>query len=198
MRTMILSATAAAAAFSLPAMVSAQNYDTGYGAPTEQCQQSLNNNRLGGGVVGAVAGAVLGKQLAGRNARSEGQVLGAIVGAVAGSEIGRRRLACDDNVYRSNQPVRRQSSYRQNGYGYSSYGNQGYNGNNGYNGTNGYNGYNAPYQDHAYQASYRAPVVQRQQCGWGEQSVRNPDGRFQTQNIWMCQANDGNWYPANR
>jgi hypothetical protein len=182
MRTMILTIAAAAAAMSAPTLVSAQNYNNGYAPPTQQCQQSLNNNRLAGGAIGAVAGAVLGKQIAGRNARSEGQVLGAVIGAVAGSEIGRRRVACDDYAYRGNQPAPRQSSYRPNGYGYSNYENQGYNNN----------------QDRAYNASYRPPVAQRQQCGWGEQSVRSPSGHYQTQNVWMCQANDGNWYPANR
>jgi uncharacterized protein YcfJ len=180
MRTMILSAAIAAAAITVPALASAQNYNNGYAAPTQQCQQSVNNNRLAGGAIGAVAGAVLGKQVAGRNARSEGQVLGAVIGAVAGSEIGRRRVACDDYAYRNQAPVR-QSSYQNNGYGYSNYEPQG--------------GYN---QDRTYNASYRPPVAQRQQCGWGEQSVRSPSGHYQTQNVWMCQANDGNWYPANR
>jgi hypothetical protein len=181
MRNMILTVVAATAAISAPSFVSAQNY--GYAPPTQACQQSLNNNRLAGGVIGAIGGAVLGKQIAGRNARSEGQVLGAVIGAVAGSEIGRRRVACDDAAYRGNQPLPRQSSYRNNGYGYSNYDNQ---------------SYNSGYQDRAYQASYRPPVVQRQQCGWGEQSVRTPTGHYQTQNVWMCQANDGNWYLANR
>ena len=184
MRNMIFTIAAAAtatAAMSAPTFVSAQNY--GYAPPTQNCQQSLNNNRLAGGAIGAVAGAVLGKQIAGRNARSEGQVLGAVIGAVAGSEIGRRRVACDDPAYRGNQPAPRQSSYRPNGYGYSN---------------NDSGNYNNGYQDRAYQASYRPPAVQRQQCGWGEQSVRSPNGQYQTQNVWMCQANDGNWYPANR
>jgi Glycine zipper 2TM domain len=181
MRTMILSVVAAAAAMSAPTFASAQNY--GYAPPSQDCQQSLNNNRLAGGAIGAVAGAVLGKQISGRNARSEGQVLGAVLGAVAGSEIGRRRVACDDAAYRGNQPAPRQGAYRPNGYGYSN---------------NEHQGYNNGYQDRTYQASYRPPVVQRQQCGWGEQSVRSPDGRNQAVNVWMCQANDGNWYPANR
>lgn len=180
MRTMILTVAAAVAALCAPTLVSAQNY--GYAPPTQGCQQSLNNNRLAGGAIGAVAGAVIGKQIAGRNSRTEGQVLGAVVGAVAGSEIGRRRVACDDYAYRGNQPAPRQSSYQSNGYGYSNYEDRGYN----------------THQDRAQQASYRPPVSQRQQCGWGEQSVRSPNGRFQTQNVWMCQANDGNWYPANR
>jgi hypothetical protein len=181
MRTMMITIAAAAAALAAPSLASAQNY--GYAPPTQGCQQSVNNNRLAGGVIGAIGGAVLGKQIAGRNARSEGQVLGAVVGAVAGSEIGRRRVACDDYAYRGTQPAPRQSSYQNNGYGYSNYEAPRYN-----------NGY----QDRAYQASYSPPVQQRQQCGWGEQSVRSPSGHYQTQNVWMCQANDGNWYPANR
>jgi Glycine zipper 2TM domain len=181
MRTMILTALAATAAFTAPSLVAAQNY--GYAPPTQGCQQSVNNNRLAGGVVGALAGAALGKQVSGRNARSEGQVLGAVIGAVAGSEIGRRRVACDDYAYRGTQPAPRQGAYQQNGYGYSNYDNRG--------NDNGY-------QDRAYQASYRPPEPQRQQCGWGESSIRQPDGRFMTQNVWMCQASNGQWYPANR
>jgi hypothetical protein len=183
MRTMILTALATAAAFAAPSFAAAQNY--GYAPPTQGCQQSVNNNRLAGGAIGAVAGAVLGKQISGRNARSEGQVLGAVIGAVAGSEIGRRRVACDDIAYRGTQPVQRQGAYQQNGYGYSNYDNGGYNQNHGY-------------QDRAYQASYNPPAAYRQQCGWGERSVRQPDGRVLSQNVWMCQANDGQWYPANR
>jgi Glycine zipper 2TM domain len=139
---------------------------------------------LAGGAIGAVAGAVLGKQLAGRNARSEGQVLGAVVGAVAGSEIGRRRVACDDYAYRNSQPANRQSSYQNNGYGYSNYDNRDFD--------------NNRYQDRAYRATYNPPAVSRQQCGWGETSVRQPDGRYMSQNVWMCQDRNGQWYPANR
>jgi hypothetical protein len=181
MRTMIFTALAATAAFVAPSLASAQNY--GYAPPTQGCQQSVNNNRLAGGVIGAIGGAVLGKQIAGRNARSEGQVLGAVVGAVAGSELGRRRVACDDYAYRGTQPAPRQSSYQNNGYGYSNYD----------------NGYQQPqYQDRTYNASYTPPSRYQQQCGWGQQIVRAPNGRNQSQNVWMCQANDGNWYPANR
>ena len=179
MRTLILSAAVAVAAFAAPVLVSAQNYDRS--GVSQQCQQSLNNNRLAGGAIGAVAGAVLGKQIAGRHARTEGQVLGAVVGAVAGSEVGRRRVACDDFAYR-NQAAQRQGAIRNSGYGYSNYDNQDYDNNHG----------------RTHNANYRPPVSSREQCGWGETSVRGPNGRVQSQNVWMCQANNGQWYPANR
>jgi hypothetical protein len=180
MRNMIiLSACTAAMAFLAPALASAQSY----GDISQECQQSLNNNRLAGGTIGAIAGAVLGNQIAGRNARTEGQVLGAVVGAVAGSEIGRRRLACDDEVYRT-QSAPRKSAYRNSDYGYSNYDDR---------------GYNDRQYGNAYQASYRAPpVVRREQCGWGEKLLRTPDGQYQTRNVWLCQAHDGRWYPAGR
>jgi hypothetical protein len=192
----VLSACAAATAFLAPALASAQSY----GDISQECQQSLNNNRLAGGTIGAIAGAVLGKQIAGRNARTEGQVLGAVVGAVAGSELGRGRIACDDGAYQT-QSAPRKSAYRNNDYGYRhDYANSNYNSQRHYSDQSYYEGrgnYGGNYGN-AYQASYRPPVVYRQQCGWGEKILRAPNGQYQSQNIWMCQANNGQWYPASR
>jgi len=50
-----------------------------------------NNSTVGGGVLGALAGAVLGSQLASRGARTEGAVLGGVAGAVIGGSIGNAR-----------------------------------------------------------------------------------------------------------
>lgn len=50
-------------------------------------KKKANNGTL----IGAVAGGVLGNQLAGHGARTEGTVLGAGVGAVAGHEIAKSR-----------------------------------------------------------------------------------------------------------
>ena len=44
-----------------------------------------------GTVIGAVAGGVLGNQIAGNGARTEGTIIGAGVGAVAGHEIAKSR-----------------------------------------------------------------------------------------------------------
>jgi uncharacterized protein YcfJ len=189
MRTMIFSAAAATLVLAAPAFAQAQSYGNRYTPVTQECQQSVNNNRLAGGLIGAVAGAVVGKQVAGRNARTEGQVLGAVVGAVAGSEIGKRRLACDDGAY--NNAPQRQGAYHQNSYGYNnSYNNSGYT-NGGYN-----NGYRHHHDDRAYQASYTPPVATRQECGWGEAALRRPDGLYERQQVWMCRDNRGAWQVA--
>jgi Glycine zipper 2TM domain len=183
MRTFILTIAAASAALTVPAAVSAQSYgNRGYAIPQE-CQQSVNNNRLAGGVVGAVAGAVLGKQLAARNSRTEGQVLGAVVGAVAGQHIAKGRLACDDAAYNGGYQPRRESNYRPQNYGYSNH-NQHYDDrryNNGY----------------AYQTSYTPPRQIRQECGWGEAALRRPDGLHERQQVWMCRDSRGQWQVQN-
>jgi len=56
-----------------------------------------NNSAVGAGVIGAIAGAVLGSNIAARNARPEGAVLGGVVGAGLGAAVGHAndRYKCD-------------------------------------------------------------------------------------------------------
>ena len=56
---------------------SASAHDNGY---QHVHQSSGNNNQLVGGAIGAVAGGVIGSQLAASGARTEGSVLGAVIG----------------------------------------------------------------------------------------------------------------------
>ena len=80
-----LSAVALAmAVIATPSLAAANGYqNTAY----ENCKRSDTENQVLGGVIGAVAGGVLGSQVAGNGARSEGSALGAVIGAVAGSQI---------------------------------------------------------------------------------------------------------------
>lgn len=56
-----------------------------------------NNSTVAGGLIGALAGAVLGSQIAGRGDRTEGAVLGGVAGAVVGGAVGNAndRYKCD-------------------------------------------------------------------------------------------------------
>jgi uncharacterized protein YcfJ len=56
-----------------------------------------NNSTVTGGLIGALAGAVLGSNVAGRGDRTEGAVLGGIAGAVVGGAVGNAndRYKCD-------------------------------------------------------------------------------------------------------
>jgi hypothetical protein len=58
---------------------------------------SNNNSTVAGGLIGALAGAVLGSNVAGRGDRTEGAVLGGIAGAVVGGAVGNAndRYKCD-------------------------------------------------------------------------------------------------------
>jgi len=69
------------------------------GAYADPCQGRRTNNSVAGGLIGALAGAALGSNVAARNARTEGAVLGALVGGVAGTAIGRSTAKCDDTGY---------------------------------------------------------------------------------------------------
>jgi uncharacterized protein YcfJ len=66
------------------------------GATGFQCN---NNSTVAGGVIGALAGAVLGSNIAGRGDRTEGAVLGGLAGAVVGGAVGNAndKYKCDNN-----------------------------------------------------------------------------------------------------
>jgi hypothetical protein len=70
-----------------------------YGRPasaTIPCSRD-NSSTVAGGLIGALAGAVLGSQVAGRGDRTEGAVLGGVAGAVVGGAVGNAndRYKCD-------------------------------------------------------------------------------------------------------
>lgn len=78
------------------------------------CEQNRDNRTAAGAIIGALAGAALGSNVASSGVRTEGAVLGALVGGVAGGSIGRNTARCDDNgyYYSKDQTI----SYREAGY----------------------------------------------------------------------------------
>jgi Glycine zipper 2TM domain len=180
-----------------PSFVMAQgayNYQ-GYN-PNTNCQQSVNDGRTAGGIVGALAGAALGSNVAGRGVRTEGAVLGAVVGAVAGSQIGGNRIACDDQYqYERN---RRSGDNRNYNYSNRPYSNNGFDGYNSYN-NNYYNNNNRRHH-HSYQYSnYATPSNWgNDSCGWGMASYALPNGTMVSDRVYMCRQRNGDWVVANR
>lgn len=63
------------------------------------CERSRDNRSVGGGIIGALAGAALGSNLDDDGNRTEGAVLGAIVGGAIGANIGRSTAHCDARGY---------------------------------------------------------------------------------------------------
>lgn len=58
------------------------------------CEKARQNASNQGAVVGGVAGAVIGSQVAGSGAKSEGGVLGGVAGVLAGRQIARDQNRC--------------------------------------------------------------------------------------------------------
>jgi len=59
-----------------------------------QCERDRQNASNQGAVVGGVAGAVIGSQLAGSGAKSEGAVIGGLGGVLAGRQIAKKDHRC--------------------------------------------------------------------------------------------------------
>jgi len=78
------------------------------------CEKSRDNRTVGGALIGALAGAALGSNLASSGVRTEGAVLGGLVGAGLGGSIGKSSAKCDGTGYwySRDQTI----SYRESGY----------------------------------------------------------------------------------
>ncbi len=180
----VAAAALMAGVIAAPQQAAAQGYPSYHDAHVSQqynCQQSRNNRTAGGAAIGAVAGAVLGSQVSGRGHRSDGSILGAVVGAVAGGMIGRSTAT---NGQICNAPV--QGSYDP--YYGQPYGQQQYPPNYGDNDL-----YGGPYQQSAY--GYGNNNGYNQDCRMGQRVMRDPYGREYREDVMMCRAPNGSWYP---
>lgn len=102
---------------------SAQSYGRQTGNYTAQspngyyydaCKREQTGRGTVGAVLGGGAGAVIGSNVAARNARTEGALLGGLLGAIAGGVVGNRSAACtsDPSVGAPPAPApRAESSY---------------------------------------------------------------------------------------
>jgi uncharacterized protein YcfJ len=132
----ITGAVAALAAGAIATPTFAQDY----------CHEHRQSNGTAGAVVGGLAGAVLGSQVAGHGARTEGSVIGGIAGALIGNSIGRSSAKCDGYGYYDGR-YDHGRYYSAPAYS-SGYYNNRYDGR--YDGRYGYNGYYGRHHDSGY------------------------------------------------
>jgi hypothetical protein len=89
--------------------------NTAYAAPAVRCD---NSSTVGAGAIGAIAGALLGSNVAAHGRRTEGAVLGGVVGAGIGAAVGHQhdKYKCDQRgpyfAYDETIPYREDESYR--------------------------------------------------------------------------------------
>ncbi len=103
-------ATFAVAAVSLPTLAQAAEYNNGYYNPNAECKSKENDAQLIGGLLGAIAGGVIGSQVSGNGARTEGSAVGAVLGGLAGAGIGDESVDCNKRrrrAYTSNRGYQR-------------------------------------------------------------------------------------------
>lgn len=114
---LVLAATAVTGFTATPAMARGDRYDDGYYSRGDRYEQRYdrreyrrgdryyrNNNRnnyqrcnnsgTGGTIIGAVAGGLLGNEVARRGNKTEGSIIGAAVGALAGRAIDKSDSNC--------------------------------------------------------------------------------------------------------
>lgn len=107
----ILSLAAAVATVAAPALatVALPTAASAQSAPylSNPCGPTQRNHRVIGGGLGAVAGYIVGGNVAADNTKQEGKALGAIAGAALGQEVG-RRTGC--------QAVHRQAQHQRYAY----------------------------------------------------------------------------------
>jgi hypothetical protein len=184
------SALAAVMAFSSPAAAQYSSYHDEHVTRQQQCQQSRQNRSIGGAVLGGIAGALLGREVADRGVRGEGAALGAVVGAVAGAGVGRATAQCDTAVPQgSYDPTYGQRTpYAQSGGGYypPQQNDDYYRGDDSglYGGPGGYR-----------ESSYRGR--RGEECRMGEVITRDARGREYREQVPLCRGRDGQWRPQN-
>jgi hypothetical protein len=100
--------------------------DTAYAAPVETCRND-HSAATAGTILGALAGAALGSNVAAHGVRTEGAVLGAVVGGAIGGSVGNAhdRYNCDSRgpYYSYNDTIayREARDYRSGHYDYAYY-----------------------------------------------------------------------------
>src|SRR5665213_1530741 len=98
-----------------PAYAPAYGANTAYSGPAVRCD---NSSTVGAGAIGAIAGALLGSNIAAHGRRTEGAVLGGVVGAGIGAAVGNAhdKYKCDQRgpyfAYNETVPYREDEGFR--------------------------------------------------------------------------------------
>lgn len=163
------------------------------GSYYDPCRREQTNRGTVGGVIGALAGAAIGSNVAARKNRTEGALLGGAVGAFGGAAIGNNSAACRSGEYRSGYYDSPSSSYYSDrtydrGYQQPYYGNSRYDRSRYYSEDRYGDGYRGGYAD-SYTVVDRPPATDG--CTLAESPIYLPDGRVQKRLVRVCPDSSG-------
>lgn len=177
----LFAATALAAALICTPQAGAQQYRSYHDehvSRQQQCERERNNNTVAGVVLGGLAGAVLGSNVAERGHRGDGAALGAVLGAAAGGAIGRTNARCNQIAQGDADPYAEPyDPYYPNSQAP-------------YDDGSGLEG--GPYQESSY--GYGDDDYGRD-CRMGQMITSDRYGRERRESVLMCRGNDGVYRP---
>lgn len=152
----------------------------------DPCRRDTNQRGTVGGVLGGLAGAAIGSNVAARNARTEGAVLGGLLGVLAGSSVGNKTAACRSESSANRYPQRVEAPY----YGRDAYAD----GAGAQAREDAYrrdDSYARDDQGDRYRLSDRGPGADG--CTLAESPIYLPDGRTQTRFVRVCRDASGKY-----
>ena len=173
------------AALTVPSFAAAQSdqsaqggYYDSRGYYYDPCRRDTTRRETTGGILGALAGAAIGSNVAGHHVRTEGAVLGGLLGAGVGAGVGKSTAACQPGQTGYAPPPPPPRAY----YDGDERGDR--------------------YEDRArYEERFarpdRYPVAQGQgdaaNCTLAESPIYLPDGRVQKRFVRVCQDASGHY-----
>lgn len=149
----------------------------------DPCRRDAAQRGTVGGLMGGAAGAVIGSNVAARNARTEGALLGGLLGMIAGASVGNKTAACaPGGQYQASAPPppRAEAPY----YGRDAYADRAA----------------AEARDDAYASDSRGDRYRLTErtpgadgCTLAESPIYMPDGRTQTRFVRVCRDASGKY-----
>jgi hypothetical protein len=149
----------------------------------DPCKRDQAQRATVGALLGGAGGAVIGSNVAARNARPEGALLGGLLGAIAGGVTGSKTAACTSGYANAPPPPpRADATYHYDRDAYAD-------------GASEQARHDAYSYDRRYDsrpvADGRAPDPEG--CTLAESPIYMPDGRTQTRFVRVCRGPDGRY-----
>ena len=145
----------------------------------DACKRDQTGRGTLGAVLGGGAGAVIGSNVAARNARTEGALLGGLLGAIAGGVVGNKSAACtsDPSAVAAPPPRADSAYYERDAYAADAQARQ--------------DTWRRDPRGDRVRAGDRGPDAN--DCTLAESPIYMPDGRTQTRFVRVCRDASGRY-----